>query len=338
MTNSQRHSRALLLSALVLACLWAVPGLFLGHVQARQAPPTDWITAAAVQLRAAQAEEWLNARSAALSRPAIEIQALVAWLNRADGSPVDRTLALILQTRTAHPQTAQEYDQAVARSLSDPVIGHAGNPMYHTTMPKHTDLSYSLGIELMWKRIELPENLRWAPYPYFRAPVPFVEPVLVVLAENPSKGSELAPALCLMSKAHPDPRVIPALLDNYRYARENKPDDTGHAHRVMAFTAMLGTADAAAAVLQMREIERAHMQAHGWAPWDDEDAENALRQASQALAQSRQHRPLPGSQEPLTQPQQQYEDTLKRHKRHWLWERFDRTLNDLRAQGLILEP
>jgi hypothetical protein len=316
-------------------------GVLAGRASTAQA---DGVPPAHVQfaqtMLLAEGQEWLGHRDAFLQWPGADRAALLQYLASEEATKEDKTLGLVLRTRMEQPTGVADYELNLAKDLNQPMIGRSGRPVYGYYGPRVSSENYGLIVEHVWKRTDLPEQLRVAYVGYLANRVQEVDSLLVLLERDADLSATLALAFSTVPGAGDDPRVPAALLGAYQQARTEYAESSDAAQRIMTFTAWLGTPLARDAVLQMHAFEQTLMLQQGRTPWNDQGEANEAHKAAIRATRLLSNEPfVDGAQraQALALAKEQERDAWTRLSEVLLWKSFYDAYDKLRDLGVPVD-
>lgn len=320
--------------------IWLVALALTGPVLADHEPAPNAAGEVARTLLDASGEAYLRARDRVLEGAPGELGLLRAHLTRAGATDSERTLEAILRVRSEDPAAGRAIDDTISECLRKGQQTVDGQLSCQFQM--WTEKTWPLCVELIWKRDDLPMRWRFQHVdgiPYYAIPI---DPLLVILRETPQFGGNAATVLGRVPGARDDPRVYPALVEAYKYARTLPSAGDSHSFglRVLVALGKMGTARSLESIQELERFERDLMVRRGQSPWNDAgSAEREFWRASRDQNEAISARG--GSAEEkrrriaaATSAAEKAEEVYRNVR---LWQAFDSEYRLLGAKGIVGE-
>ncbi len=231
-------------------------------------------------------EDFVAARDEFVAAPPWERSEILAELRRNNEWRAD-VLADILEVRVDHPVEAAEFDSRLRDALESPRITRAGTPKYRGWLPKGS----AVADPLAWEAIrfhEIPPALSRSFIAFLGSPerdaAVHVEPLLACLDVDDRLATQAALTLGAVGERHDDPRIVPALRDFYLELSARRLTDTYAAKGVCAGLVRIATPESLIAVGELMAIEKRRLSDEGFAPWDDDEVLDDLKEVMVADA------------------------------------------------------
>jgi hypothetical protein len=228
---------------------------------------TAQVTPELLELRAqlveARNDDYIAVRDEAMALPKESFDDLLFLLRLTPEYSLERTLALILEARAAHPEEAARFDRELRHMVENPTlwVSRSGQPLYHVWASREVNEVHPLVYEAVLK-LDLPALARIDVFSLARSPNPENIPLILHYAKHHGIGA--LSWLPTATEGFPEERewLRPLTLRMYKEDREKR--NVAGAYAVVGVFRRFGTHEDLDVLKHLREYERELMPQQGF--------------------------------------------------------------------------
>jgi hypothetical protein len=307
---------------------------------------TAQVTPELLELRAqlveARNDDYIAVRDEAMALPKESFDDLLFLLRLTPEYSLERTLALILEARAAHPEEAARFDRELSKMVENPTLwgSRSGAPIYHSWTNVEVNEVHPLVYEVVVKRRDLPGPVRFDVRGMTNAPNPGNIPFILFMAKHYGPGVLFD--LVAATEGYPEERewLRPLAVKLYKEHR-----DRGNVGGAGAFAMFysFGTAEDLKILRELRDFEAELLPAEGIVIADRREVGRARVAATDEYERRKvemeqaEREGVPESvierrREALMQAEVVAREAIRQRDGNYLWRRLNESIQRLEAR------